>query len=170
LAWFSRKGREVSQVKRAAAFLIVGLSVVLFPTFSRGEGGWSAVSHRDPEVVDTTGTKVPFRSFLGRKPLVVIFWATWCPLCRAEVPTLNRLAADPAIQVLAVNLGESEQKVRSFISSFRVGYPVVRDPGWQTTAAYQVVGIPAWILLDGGGEVLSRGNALPEDIETFVRR
>jgi thiol-disulfide isomerase/thioredoxin len=165
-------------VKRAAAFLIVGLSVVLLPTFSRGEGGWSvnraevreSVSHRDPEVVDTTGTKVPFRSFLGRKPLVVIFWATWCPLCKAEIQTLNRLAADPAIQVLAVNLGESEEKVQSFISSYHVGYPVVRDPGWQTTTAYKVVGIPACILLDRGGQILYRGSTVPENIEAFVRR
>jgi len=173
---------EGKSVKEANAFLFilvyVGISVVLLPPVSYGRAVESsssadvreAGSHRDPEVLNMSGTKVSFRSFLGRKPLLVVFWATWCPLCRDEVPTLNRFASDPAIQVLAVNLGENEQKVQSFISSFHVGYPVVRDPGWQTTADYQVVGIPACIMLDEGGQILYRGSVVPGNIDAYVRR
>lgn len=169
-------------MRRAEALLIIlafiGITAVLPPSVSggpeRGGAGSAYVreagSSIDPEVLDTAGTKVSFRSFLGRKPLMVVFWATWCPLCRSEVPTLNRLAADRTIQVLAVNVGENEQKVLSFISSFHVGYPVVRDPGWQTTAAYKVAGIPACIILDKGGEILYRGSSLPENIEVYLRR
>lgn len=169
-------------MKRADAFLIclafIGISAALLPMASYGVGAENAPSTdvRDvgkpkvPEVVDASGRKVSFRSFIGRKPLVVVFWATWCPVCRSEVPTLNRLAADPAIRVLAVNLGENEQKVQTFKASYQVGYPVVRDPDWQTTATYQVVGIPACLILDEGGQVLYRGSTVPGNIEAYLRR
>jgi thiol-disulfide isomerase/thioredoxin len=169
-------------VKRGGALLIIwvlggitALFVSAFPGFPEAgstraaeirDGGGS----RDPEVVDMGGARVSFSSFLGQKPLMVVFWATWCPECRKEVPALNRLASDPSINLLAVNVGEKEQKVRSFIASYHVVYPVVRDPGWQTTAAFGVMGIPACILLDKGGEVLYRGSAVPGEIGKYVRR
>ena len=168
-------------MKRVETFLILlvlsGIAAVFLPSVSHGlEGGNAgfadvrkAGSRVDVEVLDTTGKKVSFRSFIGGKPLVVVFWATWCPLCRDEVPTLNRLAADPAIRVLGVNVGENEQKVRTFITSNHVGYPVVRDPGWQTTAAYQVLGLPAFLILDEEGQVLYRGSIVPGNIEDYLR-
>ncbi len=168
-------------MKRAETFLILlvvsGIAAVFLSSVSHGfEGGnvgFTAVretgSRVDIEVLDMTGTKVSFRSFIGHKPLVVVFWATWCPLCRDEVPTLNRLVADPAIKVLAVNVGDNEQKVKSFITTNHVGYQVVRDPAWQTTAAYKVVGLPACLILDEGGQVLYRGSIVPKNIEAYLR-
>lgn len=132
--------------------------------------GRETVSQTDLELVNTAGEKVSLRSFVGRKPLVLVFWATWCPVCREEVPTLNRLGSNPAIQVLAVNLGESPKKVQSFVAAYHVGYPVVRDPAWQSATAYQVLGIPACIILDKGGQIIYRGSTVPENIEAYVRR
>jgi thiol-disulfide isomerase/thioredoxin len=168
-------------VKKAAFMIIVasiGLSGVLLPSVSRGlEGGGDrsaavgeAGIRMDPVVLDLAGTKTAFSSFLGSKPLVVVFWASWCPECRAEVPALNRLAADPSIRLLAVNVGESESKVQAFVSSFHVAYQVVRDPGWQATTAFRIVGVPACILLDRGGEIRYRGSSVPENIEAYLRK
>ena len=169
-------------MKGVAEFLIIplliGLSAVLLPSDSHGRGTVSAMgtdfseadTQGDFAVLDSSGKKVPFRSFLGQKPLLVVFWASWCVECRAEVPTLNRLFDDTEIRVLAVNLGENEQKVRAFISSFQVGYPVVRDPGWQTSAAYRVLGIPACLLLDSEGRILYRGSSVPGNIAAYLRR
>ncbi len=125
-------------------------------------------SRIDVELHGPTGEPVSLRSFIGRKPLVMVFWATWCPICRSEVPALNRLNNNPAIQVLAIDIGESGKKVRSFITSFNVAYPVVLDPDGKTTAAYQVPGIPACVILDKAGRVVYRGSAVPERIETYL--
>jgi thiol-disulfide isomerase/thioredoxin len=160
------------------SLMLIVITAAFFPSLSCFMAAGSAHAaefqvagnNKEPEVVDNTGSKVSFRSFIGRKPLVVVFWATWCPLCRDEVPALNRLANEPNFQILAVNLGEDEQKVRTFISSFRVNYPVVRDPGWQTTGAFQVLGIPYCIILDEGGQVLYRGSVVPGNIEAYLRR
>lgn len=167
---------------KEATFLIIlaaiCISGILLPQVSGGlEGGGDRSadvretgSRRDSEVLDLAGTRIVFSSFLGSKPLVVVFWASWCSECQTEVPALNRLAADPSIRLLAVNVGESEKKVRSFISSYHVAYQVVRDPGWQTTTAFKIVGIPACILLDKGGEIRYRGSRVPENIEAYLRK
>lgn len=167
---------------KKATFLIIqvylGISGVLFPGISDGleeKGDRSAViretvRYRDLEVTDLAGTKVAFGSFLGSKPLVVVFWASWCTDCQTEVPALNRLAADSSVRLLAVNVGENEKKVRSFISSYQVTYQVVRDPGWQTTTAFKIVGVPACILLDKSGGILYRGSNLPVNIESYLRK
>jgi thiol-disulfide isomerase/thioredoxin len=177
---FRKEVGRIIFVKRASAFLIIlaGISGVLLPPVWGGfEGGGDrsadlreAGSRRDPEVLDLAGTRVHFSSFLGSKPLVVVFWASWCPECQADVPALNRLANDPAIRLLAVDVGESEKKVQSFISSFFVNYQVVRDPGWQTTTAFKIVGVPTCILLGKGGEILYRGSSVPGNIEAYVRK
>jgi thiol-disulfide isomerase/thioredoxin len=166
-------------VKRAAALLImlvvsIAFSILLLVPVGMGAGSANddkadTVGSLDPMVLDMAGEKVSFRSFIGHKPLVVVFWATWCPLCRDEVPAINRLAANPAVRVLAVNVGDNQQKVQSFISTYHVSYPVVRDPVWQTTAAYKVLGLPACIILDEGGQVLYRGNGVPGNIEAYLR-
>jgi len=169
-------------MKGVASFLVIPLlfllSAVLLPSDSYGRGAVVNVTGAEfreagtlgeSEVLDRSGSKVPFRSFLGQKPLLVVFWASWCIECRAEVPTLNRLALDPEIRVLAINLGESEKKVQTFISSFHVGYPVVRDPGWQTSAAYRVLGIPVCLLLDREGRILYRGSSVPGNIAVYLR-
>jgi len=156
----------------------IGISGVFLPQVSGGLEGVGdrsadireAGSRRNLELMDLAGSKMVFSSFLGSKPLVLIFWASWCSECQTEVPVLNRLAADPSIRLLAVNVGESEQKVRSFISSYHVAYQVVRDPGWQTTTAFKIVGIPSCILLDKGGEIRYRGSRVPENIEAYLRK
>jgi len=143
-----------------------GLGEVSSPVADIREEGASG----NPQVLDSSGNKVSLRTFLGEKPLLVIFWASWCLECRAEVPYLNRLAADPEIHVLAINLGENEKKVQGFVSSNHVRYQVVRDPGWQTSAAFQVLGIPACLLLDREGRVLYRGSSVPVNIAAYLRR
>ncbi len=169
-------------MKRANRFLFVLMlicsAICLLPPAPGGPGAGSvhaaelreAGSRTDFDLHSPTGGPVSLRSFVGRKPLVLVFWATWCPICRSEVSTLNRLNSNPAIQVLAIDIGESSKKVQSFIKSFKVAYPVVLDPDEKTTAAYQVPGIPACIILDKAGRVVYRGSTVPERIETYLEK
>ena len=165
-------------VRFFCALLVIGAAKgFMFPDgWGKGAGrayaaeAQGTASRIDVELHSPTGEPVSLRSFIGRKPLVMVFWATWCPICRSEVPALNRLSNDPAIQVLAIDIGESGKKVQSFITSFNVAYPVVLDPDEKTTAAYQVPGIPACIILDKAGRVVYRGSTVPERIEPYLEK
>jgi thiol-disulfide isomerase/thioredoxin len=162
-------------MEKTALLLVILLSFLISVPPVSGEKGLDAPllkgeSRKGPEVLTLEGKKAAFSSFIGAKPLVVVFWASWCIDCQAEVPALKRLANDSTIRLLTVNVGEGEEKVRSFISRYKVSYEVVRDPAWQTTTAYRIVGVPSCIILDRSGTVLYRGSSLPPDIGAYLRK
>jgi thiol-disulfide isomerase/thioredoxin len=120
---------------------------------------------RSPE-----GERVSLIPFITRKAVVIVFWTTWCPICRAEVPRLNRLNENPRIKVIAVNEGDSVNKIKAFISANSVGYEVVVDPDGAVAAAFQVTGMPDCVIIDRSGRIVFRGNELPKDIEYYLER
>ncbi len=92
--------------------------------------------------------------------MLVVFWATWCPPCVAEVPILNRFEetyADSGLEVLAVAVDarESKRKIRKFVIERGVRYRVLLGTK-ETGRRYGVRGIPTTYLVGRDGEVLNR--------------
>ena len=117
------------------------------------------------ELAKTDGTKVSLKDLAG-KPAVLIFWTAWCPSCKAEVPHVNRLAAEfqkQGVRVLGINIGEGSARVREGIKDFKIKYDVVRDADAQVAETYQVIGTPTVVFLDKKGIVRYFGNKLPKD-------
>jgi peroxiredoxin len=93
-------------------------------------------------------------------PVVLAFWATWCPPCVAEMPDLERLhrALSPSgVRVYAVDIDsgspdEVREKVRTFVRAHQLTLPVVLDPG-QVADRYHIENVPQAVILDGEGRV-----------------
>jgi len=99
---------------------------------------------------------------LAGKPVLLVFWATWCPHCRREMPnteeTWNKYK-DKGLMVLAItknSRGQTSDKVREYISENGLTFPIGVDQGGQTSRAYSVQGIPAAALIDKSGKVVMR--------------
>jgi thiol-disulfide isomerase/thioredoxin len=104
---------------------------------------------------DVTGRAVDLKAKRGRV-LVVNFWATWCEPCRDEMPSLQRLAdklAGKPFEVLAVNFGESPEKVAQFLGKEKVTLPVMLDTQKESARAWGVGGLPMTFLVDARGRV-----------------
>lgn len=114
------------------------------------------------------GEQVSLIPYIGRKVVVVAFWATWCPICRAETVHLNKLNADPRVKVIAVNGGESIKQIQSFVSTHNVGYEVVTDPKAAIAKAFGVPGMPYVVVIGRRGIIAHRGVGLPENLDTFL--
>ena len=104
---------------------------------------------------DMEGKAVDLKRLHGRV-LVVNFWATWCEPCRDEMPSLQRLREKldgKSFDVLAVNYGESREKVSQFLGKEKVALPVLLDPEMETAKAWGVGGLPMTFLIDAKGRV-----------------
>ena len=117
---------------------------------------------------DQNGKEVSLRQFIGKTPVLLAFWATWCPHCVEAVPGINRLHADLSragkLQILAPDYMESERKVAAFIAAKKSRRArVLRWNAARIVARkFHVVGIPTYILIDRSGNVVFRGYEIPD--------
>lgn len=109
------------------------------------------------EVRRLDNTTVPLGAFVGR-PLVINLWATWCPPCRREMPTLQAAQlAHPAINFVFVNQGESAATVQSYLDANGLRMPnIVLDPAKQVSAQTGSSGYPTTLFYDAQGRLYKR--------------
>lgn len=111
-----------------------------------------------PEITleDLNGNTVSLKDYEGEKIVLLNFWASWCPPCRAEMPDLDKLYEenkDDDFIVLAVNLGESEDTVKKFIEQNGYGFPVLLDKTQEVGITYQTFSIPTSVMVDKEGKI-----------------
>ena len=133
----------------------------------------AGVGDRAPGFSLTTlqGKPVKLADYLGRKPVHLVFWATWCPNCLQEVPEINALREKFAdrLVILAINVGinDSVEAARKYQKEHDMRYPVMFDTGSKVSSAYRILGTPTQLLIGTDGVVRYRGAKTPaaEDIE-----
>ena len=140
--------------------LICLLSVICLAACS-GEPEELGQGDAAPSWTGTTfdGREVSFPELLDGKPTVVVFWATWCPYCKAFMPYLKGIQADygtDQINVLTINAKEDgEGDPAEYVEN--LGFPMiaVRD-GDAIAAAYDVEYIPGLMIVGADGQVAWR--------------
>ena len=105
------------------------------------------------QLKDSDDQLVDLGQYRGRVVLVN-FWATWCPPCRQEFPSLGRVRErfkPGTFEVIAVNVGEDVETAFPFTGS--TAFPVVFDTEAKTVAAWSVKGLPTTFLVDRQGHL-----------------
>ncbi|MFA6216520.1 MAG: TlpA disulfide reductase family protein [Candidatus Omnitrophota bacterium] len=113
---------------------------------------------------DLNGTMVSI-SGNGDKPVLLLFWTTWCPYCRKELGRINSEYAtlkNQGLEVFPINVGENQAKVSAFVKKNNFTFPVLLDENSSLSGNYNVMGIPTYILLDKKGVVKSKSNSFPQ--------
>lgn len=88
--------------------------------------------------------------------VILNFWATWCPPCRAEIPDFQKLYDSEDVEILAVDLTETEESiedVRSFVEEFEMTFPVLMDESSDVADMYQVMAYPTSYMIDSSGHI-----------------
>ncbi|MGQ9583822.1 MAG: redoxin domain-containing protein [Anaerolineae bacterium] len=107
---------------------------------------------------DLDGNEVSLSSLRGR-PVLLNFWATWCPGCRIEFPDFakaHHTYQEQGLAIVAVNFMENPDSVRKFVEAQGVPFLVLLDPKGQVLSAYRVRAIPSSFFLDREGVVVRR--------------
>ena len=101
------------------------------------------------------GGQVSLKDFKG-KPVLLAFWATWCPSCIEEMPLLEKFSIgnkDPLVILTLVIDGEKESKVQRVVKEKKITLPVLLDPKEKTARSYGVKFVPVAFLIDRDGFV-----------------
>lgn len=95
---------------------------------------------------------------LRGKVVFLNFWATWCPPCRREMPSMEKLwraLSDlEGFTIVAVDVKENRQKVQRFVRSQGYTFPIFLDPRGNVARSYRVRGIPTTFIIDPEGKVI----------------
>ncbi len=105
---------------------------------------------------------------LGKKVIVLDFWATWCPPCVEGLPQVARVAeafSDKPVAVYAVNIEEDAKTIREFLSERKIQLPVLLDAQGEVAQQYDVAGIPQTVLIGLDGRVQVVHTGLPTDLQ-----
>lgn len=101
------------------------------------------------------GSKVQLADLRG-KPLLINFWATWCPPCKEEMPTLQsayQKYKEQGFEFVGVDLKEDEATVRQFVEAGGYGWKFLLDTSGQVSNSYRVSGVPTTYFVDREGVV-----------------
>jgi len=108
------------------------------------------------ELATTDGKAVALATLKGQVVLLN-FWATWCPPCREEMPSMERLHREfrgQGLALLGVNVEENPKQVARFVRDFQLTFPTLLDVDGEVTRLYRVRGLPATFLIDRTGRVV----------------
>ncbi len=172
LAWYAPLRTEG---RRLAAAILVALAAAFAAAPAHSAPGLAAVPNRAaaPELSlpDVDGKPVKLSELRGQV-VVVNFWATWCPPCLKELPSLGRLQKlfkPEQLRVLAVNIGEDEETVFGFLPN--PPFTILLDQRSTSLRTWQVKGLPSTFVVDREGRIVLRavGGREFDDAATVAR-
>ncbi|CAB1063033.1 Thiol:disulfide oxidoreductase related to ResA [Olavius sp. associated proteobacterium Delta 1] len=102
---------------------------------------------------DLNGNVVHLEDYRG-KVIFLNFWTTWCPPCRIEMPSMEKLYIkfkNNDFIILAVDMQEDSETVRKFKAKFKLSFPILLDEEGVVASYYGVTGIPATYFIDRAG-------------------
>lgn len=157
--------------RRIVIMLLLLLLLAVLPSQSFGQD----VRATPPlSLKDLRGRTIRLSDYRG-KVVLVNFWATWCPPCRAEMPDLVKMQREykeRGLQVIGITYPpETLGEVRRFVSKFGVNYPVALGTKETRALFYQGENLPLTVVIDREGNVrdLIEGILLPEEFEQKIK-
>jgi thiol-disulfide isomerase/thioredoxin len=125
-------------------------------------------------VEDLDGAPVDLAQWVGKRPVLVEFWATWCPLCRALEPGLRqvaeRYAGELEVLIVAVGVNQSPRSVRRHLERHQLPGQVLWDARGAAVRAFQTPSTSYVVALDASGRVVYTGLGEEQDLDAAARK
>lgn len=167
-------------VVRGAWFVTVPVlalcTMVVAPLSAQDDEVGIAIGARPPAVMvaDLDGKPVDLSTIIGKKPVLLEFWATWCPRCAALLPKMeaarSRFGDRVEFVAIAVAVGQTPAAVRRHLARHPIPLRLFWDTDGSAVRAFQAPGTSFVVVLDASGTVVYTGFGEDQDIERAVRR
>lgn len=128
----------------------------------------------DFTLVDLNGEEHRLSDYKGQG-VFLNFWGTWCKPCAKEMPAMDRqyeTYKEQGVQILAVNIAQSDFEVQRFASQYGLDFPIVIDKTKSVMEAYNIDPLPTTLLINPEGEIeqIVRGEMTEQDIAGFMEQ
>jgi cytochrome c biogenesis protein CcmG, thiol:disulfide interchange protein DsbE len=135
----------------------VALAIKLRPQLNLLEVGSTAPDFKAVELPG--GRPATIENYRGKVVLLNI-WATWCPPCKVEMPSMERLhkkLAGTDFQLVAVSVDEEDSSVvNKFVQEYGLTFPVLHDQDGSIRQIYQTTGVPESFVIDRDGVIVKK--------------
>ena len=157
------------------AALATALLGGLQPSLRAQESG-IPIGTRAPAVTvnDLDGKPVDLGRYIGKRPVFLEFWATWCDQCEALLPRLRAAQATygSEVEFIAVNVtvNQSPERVRKYLQTHQLGFRALYDDEGTSIRAFQVPATSYVVILDRAGKVAYTGTGGSQEFDQVLRR
>jgi peroxiredoxin len=115
---------------------------------------------------DMNGNPVDLAMVIGKKPVMLIFWSTWCANCKQEIPKINKLVEKyqkKGMKFIGINVGmnDTEKKARKYIQDFKMTYPNVFDKTGELSEKYEIPQVLTVFVARKDGKVVMKFTTAP---------
>jgi peroxiredoxin len=146
------------RISRSIILIILAIAVfyALYSNLTKETRGTLQKGDEAPNFVltDSSGKQHQLSDYKG-KGVFLNFWGTWCEPCKKEMPHMEKMAKEykDQVEVLAVNVGESEFQVNKFAEQYNLTFPIPIDASKEVQKAYNVNPLPVTFMISPDGKV-----------------
>lgn len=120
------------------------------------------------------GKATDLARYVGKTPVLIEFWASWCSNCKALEPQLQRIARAHGAKVkllgVAVSVNQTPQRARLYAQKYKLPMELLWDAQGKATEAYDVPATSYVVVVDRAGKIVYTGQGADQDLEAAVRR
>nr|WP_264371950.1 thiol-disulfide oxidoreductase ResA [Salicibibacter halophilus] len=154
--------------------ILIATGYVFYSNFVLAEGSVVSEGDQAPNfaLVNMNGERVELDDYKGQG-VFLNFWGTFCPPCEDEMPYMEdqyQAFQDENVEILAVNVGESELTIDRFADRLQLNFPILMDENRNVLDQYGVSQLPATYLIDESGEVILEhiGGMTEENVQDYM--
>ena len=160
----------------AAVTLASSFFFALAPHAASAQDSGIEIGKRGPAAAVTTlaGKPADLASYVGKGPVLMEFWATWCPNCRELEPALlaarKKYAGKVRFVGVAVSVNQSPAKVKAYVAKHGIQHDILFDTNGKAAEAYDVPATSYVVVLNSKGNVVYTGLGGSQDLDAAIRK
>ena len=171
--------KKKNRVLMRTSILLVMIGAIAFTIYNgvtKEKSGLLQVGDMAPDfaLTDLNGERHQLSDYKGQG-VFVNFWGTWCKPCEKEFPLMEKqyqVYKDQGVQILAVNIAQSDYEVEQYAERKKLTFPIVIDKNKSVMDAYNIRPLPTTILVNPDGEIVKiiTGEMSEEDIKSYMEQ